>query len=429
MGLYFGTDGIRGVANREITPDLAFRCGNALAAVGAGKIVVGRDTRRSGDALAAALAAGALSGGCDVIYAGVAPTPGVAFLASAAGCFGVVISASHNPAAFNGIKIFSEKGVKLSDAQEEIIERHMAAPSLADACGCGSMSFMRSADSYTDFLVSSAAERLDGLKIVLDCANGATCETAVNVFGALGAEVFALGVSPDGENINDGCGSLHPSAAAEAVVRLGADAAFCFDGDGDRVIAVDENGRVVDGDMLLYILAAAGKKKGKDVGVVVGTSHTNMGVEKALDGIGVRLLRADIGDKYVREMMEQSGAALGGEQSGHIIMKDFCGTGDGVLTAVAVSGLIKHKRLSLLADAKLYPQVNLDIVVADKMMVINHEELWKTAAEIGRETGGRILVRASGTEPKIRIMAECLGEEKCRAAAERLAEAVRNIRR
>ena len=157
MGLYFGTDGIRGVANREITPDLAFRCGNALAAVGSGKIVVGRDTRRSGDALAAALAAGALSGGCDVIYAGVTPTPGVAFLASAAGCFGVVISASHNPAAFNGIKIFSEKGVKLSDAQEEIIERHMAAPSLADACGCGSMSFMRSADSYTDFLVSSAA--------------------------------------------------------------------------------------------------------------------------------------------------------------------------------------------------------------------------------------------------------------------------------
>lgn len=428
MGLYFGTDGIRGLANRQITPDVAFRCGNALAKTGARKIVIGRDTRQSGDALAVSLASGALAGGCDVIYAGVVPTPGVAYLTGRLGCrYGVVISASHNPAEFNGIKIFSDAGVKLCDAAEETVERFMASPTLAEASRCGRVSFLPAVKTYTDFLIKSAGGHLDGLKIVLDCANGATSVTAAEVFGALGAEVIALGCKPDGVNINENCGSLHPAEAARAVIESGADAAFCFDGDGDRVIAVDEKGRVVDGDMLLYILAKERKRRGLDCDVVVGTSHTNMGVEEALEKLGVTLLRADIGDKYVGAMMEEYGATLGGEQSGHIIVKDFCGTGDGVLTALLVAVLIKGQKLSALADATLYPQVNTDIVVADKMLVINHEELWKNVAALSREFDGRILVRASGTEPKIRIMTECPDRQKCVEAAERLARTVKNI--
>lgn len=429
MGLYFGTDGIRGVANRQITPDLAFRCGNALAQAGAKKIVVGRDTRQSGDMLAASLAGGALSGGCDVVDVGIVPTPCVAYLTDVLDCqFGVVISASHNPPEFNGIKVFSALGVKLGDADEERIEKFMASSVLAESCATGRYTQTRAVETYRNFLRDSIDGSLEGLKIVLDCSNGATGKTAPKVFSSLGAEIFPFFCQTDGKNINRSCGSLHPEFAAKKVAELGADVGFCFDGDGDRLIAVDENGGIVDGDKILYALAKEYKRKGLlKNNCVVGTSHTNMGVEKALEKQGILLLRADIGDKYVNALMAARGAEIGGEQSGHVIIRHLLSTGDGALTALQIACALKNAKMSELADVELYPQTNVDLVVADKMMVINHEELWRNVARLSDGFDGRILVRASGTEPKIRIMTECRDRRRGEDAAAVLADIVRSI--
>lgn len=429
MGLYFGTDGIRGVANGELTPDVAFKCGNALARAGAKKIIVGRDTRQSGDMLTLALAAGATSGGCDVDDVGVLPTPGIAFLTEALDArFGVVISASHNPPEFNGIKIFSDLGIKLSDTEEGVIESYMSTSTLAESGNIGRYCQRRATEIYRAFLADSVKGSLSGLKFVLDCSNGATSKTAPKVFSALGAEIIPLSCRTDGKSINQNCGSLHPENAAQKVLDCHADAGFCFDGDGDRLIAVDEKGRIVDGDEILYALAVLfkGRKLLKN-DVAVGTSHTNMGVEKALAKEGISLLRADIGDKYVNALMSQKGASLGGEQSGHIIIRHLLSTGDGVLTALQLAAELKNKKMSELCSASLYPQTNIDIVVKDKMLVINHTDLWNRVAKLSDGFDGRILVRASGTEPKIRIMTECSDAEKGRKAASELAELVKNI--
>lgn len=429
MGLYFGTDGIRGIANRQITPDLAFKCGNALAQAGADKIVIGRDTRQSGDMLAVSLASGALAGGCDVIDVGLVPTPCIAYLTDVLDCrFGVVISASHNPPEFNGIKVFSALGIKLADDEEERIEKFMASTVLADGCETGKYTQTRAVEIYRNFLADSIDESLAGLKIVLDCSNGATCKTAPKVFSSLGAETILLSSRADGKNINRNCGSLHPEFAAKKVVECGADAGFCFDGDGDRLIAVDEKGNVVDGDKILCILAKEFKKNGLlKNNCAVGTSHTNMGVEKALNDDGIKLLRADIGDKYVNALMTSSRAEIGGEQSGHIIIRHLLSTGDGVLTALQLAKIIKHAKLSQLADVQLYPQFNVDLIVADKMMVINHEDLWRNVAKLGEGFDGRILVRASGTEPKIRVMTECRDALKGEEVGKILADIVKKI--
>ena len=429
MAIYFGTDGIRGVANVQITPDLATRCGNALAQMGAKKVLLGRDTRRSGDMLACGLGAGLCSGGCNVVDVGVLPTPAVAYLTKKYGCdFGIVISASHNPPEYNGIKIFSSQGTKLCDQKEQVVESLMATNSLVSSENIGRYVHCDGMADYCSFLCECANASLRGSKVALDCSNGATGKSAKRVFEQLGAKVFAFFNNNDGKDINCGCGSTNPQTLSQKVVELGCNVGFCFDGDGDRVLAVDENGTVVDGDKILYILAKdmASKGKLKDNGVV-GTFHTNMGIEQELNKLGITLFRSDVGDKYVSNLMRLKGLSLGGEQSGHIVVGDFLGTGDGTLVALLLCKLVQTQKLSKLAKADLFEQVNCDVVVKDKMHVINSDSLWQ---EIKKQTAcfdGRVMVRASGTEPKIRVLAESKNKYLSTQVAQSIAQVIRGI--
>ena len=418
MGLYFGTDGIRGLANIEITPELSFRAGNALAQAGAAKIVVVRDTRDSGDLLALSFCAGALADGCNVVYAGIVPTAAAAILTCLLKTdFGAVISASHNPPEYNGIKLFSSAGLKLSEKEEGLIESLICTPMYAPHEKIGRFTHdAKNAEVYEKHLLSGLDVNLKGMKIVLDCANGAAAQIAPKIFRLTGAAVTAYNTETDGKNINESCGALYPEFLAKKVIKDGADIGFCFDGDADRLIAVDGNGNIVDGDTTLYILACAYKEKGLlKNNCVVGTSHTNMAIQEALEAKGVTLLRADIGDKYVSDMMIKEGAALGGEQSGHIIIRHLSPTGDGILTALQLAQTAKSTPLASLADIKLFPQTNLSVTVKDKKAVINNERLWDFVNEISAKIKpkGRVLVRASGTEPKIRIVAECRSKTMC----------------
>ena len=429
MAIYFGTDGIRGVANVQITPDLAIRCGNALAQMGAKKVLLGRDTRMSGDMLACGLGAGLTSGGCNVVDVGVLPTPAVAYLTKKYECdFGVVISASHNPPEYNGIKIFSSQGTKLCDQKEEMIESLMATNSFVSNENIGRYIHFDGMADYCRFLCECADANFRGLKVALDCSNGATCKSAKTVFEKLGAKVFAFFNNDDGKDINCGCGSTNPQALSKKVVQLGCNVGFCFDGDGDRVVAIDENGVVADGDKILYILAKDMLAKGqlKDNGVV-GTFHTNVGIENELNKLGITLFRSDVGDKYVSNLMRAKGLLLGGEQSGHIVVGKFLGTGDGTLVALLLCKLVQTQPLSKLAKARLFEQINRDVVVKDKMHVINSDSLWQ---EIKKQTtgfDGRVMVRASGTEPKIRVLAESKNKYLATQVAESIARVIRGI--
>jgi len=429
MAIYFGTDGIRGVANVQITPDLAMRCGNALAQMGAKKVLLGRDTRMSGDMLACGLGAGLTSGGCNVVDVGVLPTPAVAYLTKKYECdFGVVISASHNPPEYNGIKIFSSQGTKLCDQKEEMIESLMATNSFVSNENIGRYIHFDGMADYCSFLCECADANFRGLKVALDCSNGATCKSAKTVFEKLGAKVFAFFNKDDGKDINCGCGSTNPQALSKKVVQLGCNVGFCFDGDGDRVVAIDENGVVADGDKILYILAKDMLAKGqlKDNGVV-GTFHTNVGIENELNKLGITLFRSDVGDKYVSNLMRAKGLLLGGEQSGHIVVGRFLGTGDGTLAALLLCKLVQTQPLSKLAKARLFEQINCDVVVKDKMHVINSDSLWQ---EIKKQTtgfDGRVMVRASGTEPKIRVLAESKNKYLATQVAESIARVIRGI--
>ncbi|MBO5223148.1 MAG: phosphoglucosamine mutase [Clostridia bacterium] len=413
MGLFFGTDGLRGIVNKDLTFSLAYKVGNALGSLCSGaKILVGRDTRISGSYLVSALSGGAMSAGADVIDVGVIPTAGVAYLTKTCEFdFGVVISASHNSGEYNGIKIFGKDGYKLSDREEESVERCFIHDKTNDYPNVGSYSvepnmFKR----YADFLTNSAKD-LSGLKVVLDGANGASGRIAPAVFRSLNAKVVASCCSMDGKRINENCGSLYPQKLIARVNRYKADVGFAFDGDADRLIAVDENGSVIDGDMVLYILAKHLKSKGELNGnTVVGTSHTNMAIEEALKREGIGFLRTDIGDKYVLAKLVEQNLSLGGEQSGHVILKNISTTGDGILTAIAIASILAEtgKRASELFDVKLYPQENVNVIVKDKLRIINNEELSCSVAKLQNalEGKGRLMVRASGTEPKIRIMVE-----------------------
>jgi len=425
MTLYFGTDGIRGVANEQLTPDIAMRCGNALARLGAKKVLIGRDTRRSGDMLVCSFASGCMSAGADVVDAGMLPTPGVAYLTKKTGCdFGVVVSASHNPPQYNGIKIFDSDGTKICDEAERQIEEYMASALFCSPQKTGRLKRIDGAGDYCDFLVS-CGDRLDGLKVVLDCSNGAVSQTAKKVFESLGAKVTVFFDNTQGDDINVGCGSQCPDFLVGQTVRHNADLGFCFDGDGDRVIAIDEKGHIVDGDRILYIFAHNYKDKGDKYKVVVGTAYTNEGIKQTLKKQGISLLRADVGDKHVGSLMRAKGAWLGGEQSGHIILRDFLPTGDGVLVAVRLALLAKEKRLSQLADVFIYPQTLADVEVKDKMLVVNNERLQNTVFEKSKDLDGRILLRASGTEPKIRILVECRQKEKADLTAKKIAQVVK----
>ena len=415
---YFGTDGIRGIANEFLTGELASRAGNAVAQLRERPLIlVGRDTRISGDMLALAFSSGAIAAGATVVDLGVIPTAGVAYCTRLLNAdFGVVISASHNPPAFNGIKLFDRRGFKLSEENARIgkyVQKYQ----------------------FADLYVSDLAARgvpLEGMKVVLDCANGGAYKVAPTVFRRLGAAVTAINTGKSGFDINENAGALHPEVLAEAVREEKADVGFAYDGDADRLIAADERGEIVDGDRILYLLACDYREKGRlDNQLVIGTSHTNMGVQVALKALGIELMRSDVGDKYVIEMMEKTGAVLGGEQSGHIILGDIATTGDGILTSVRIAALLKEKRepFSALSSVALFPQANLNVRVRDKLRVLNDESLAGILAE-EREAlagDGRIIIRASGTEPVIRILVETASRGQSDAVARRIARAVEEL--
>lgn len=443
MGKYFGTDGVRGVANRELTPELAFRIGRCGAHVltrdaKKPKVVIGRDPRISGQMLEAALVAGLLSIGAEVIRLGVIPTPGVAYLTRALGAdAGIVISASHNPVADNGIKFFGADGFKLSDDLEAAIERLLDEPEdrLPRPVGgdVGRVEdFLQGGQKYLQYLKTTVNTRFEGLRIVLDCANGAASFLAPQLFVDLGAEVTTIAATPNGVNINDGCGSTHPERLQEEVVRQKADLGLAFDGDADRLIAVDEKGNVVDGDFIMAILAKVLKERGALKGdAVVATVMSNIGFHRALKELGLRVEVTAVGDRHVMEAMRKGGYNLGGEQSGHIILLDYTTTGDGLLTALQLTSVVASsgKPLSKLASLMhKYPQVLRNVRVANKHAWADNAAVQAAIREAEAALGesGRVLVRPSGTEPLVRVMVEGPDEETIQALAERIADTLQH---
>jgi phosphoglucosamine mutase len=437
VGRYFGTDGIRGVANADLTPELAFRVGRAAGSElrgDGGPFFVGRDSRLSGPMLEAALAAGICSVGASVELGGLLPTPAVAYLARRRrAAAGVVISASHNPVEDNGIKFFGGDGFKLLDAREDAIEAAMDRDDLPRPSGHG-VGIIRQAsegeEHYLAHVVGLAVGRLDGMKIVVDCAYGAAARVAPRLWRALGASVIALHDEPDGARINVACGSTHLDPLRRAVLAYGADLGFAHDGDADRVLAVDERGEDVDGDAIMGICALDRRRRGVlSADTVVATVMTNAGLEQALAAAGIRLERAAVGDRYVLERMRDVGATLGGEQSGHIVFLEHTTTGDGLVTAVEVTNVMVRagRRLSeLRAGIPRFPQVLRNVRVADRRAVMEAPDVRRAvaAAETRLAARGRILVRPSGTEPLIRVMVEAESHEDAEAAVAVVIEAI-----
>lgn len=442
MGRYFGTDGVRGVANTELTPELAFRLGRCGAFVltkekKRPKIVVGRDTRLSGEMLEASLIAGMLSIGCDVVRLGVVSTPGVAFLTRHLEAdAGVMISASHNPFQDNGIKFFGADGFKLSDETEAEIEElleqaedHLPRPT---GVGLGRVTDRHDAvHAYLKHLKSTIDTDLCGMHIVVDCANGAAYELAPLLLRDLGADVTAINVNPDGVNINVECGSTHPQRLQEEVLKKQAHLGLAFDGDADRLIAVDEKGELVDGDQIMFICGEYLKEHGLLQGnTIVTTVMSNIGFFKATESIGISTEKTKVGDRYVMEKMRDGGYNLGGEQSGHIIFLDHNTTGDGMLTAVQLLRVVKEKGQTLRGLSQKmtkYPQLLVNVRVKDKAGWDENEAIRASIAEVEHALGdhGRVLVRPSGTEPLIRVMAEGPDEEALEKYVGKIASAVR----
>jgi phosphoglucosamine mutase len=459
MARLFGTDGVRGLVGRDITADLALRLSAAAAreleaAQGLGygataappvrdhrwegtprrlRGIVGVDSRVSGDMLAAASAAGLASAGVDAVLVGVLPTPGLAYLTrSGAFDLGVMISASHNPYQDNGIKFFSADGYKLPDAVEDAIEARLAEdwePAIGDAVGVTKTDF-DAVERYVEYLVAAAPESLEGMRVVLDCANGASHRVAPEVFRRLGAEVTSLGVQPNGTNINAGVGSTHPERLQRAVVGLEAHAGFAFDGDADRCLAVDSGGGLVDGDQIMGILALALLERGELAqNTLVATVMSNLGLFKAMEEHGIDLKVTGVGDRYVLEEMVRGGYVLGGEQSGHVIMSQHATTGDGTLTAVQLACRLRAAGATLgdlAAAVRTFPQVLINVREVDKSRVGADPEVVAAVAEAEAELGGsgRVLLRASGTEPVVRVMVEAATADQAEAVAERLAAVV-----
>ncbi|MDC3161672.1 phosphoglucosamine mutase [Gammaproteobacteria bacterium] len=418
MTLKFGTDGIRGPVESVVTPDACLRIGHAtglaMKELGWDTVVIGKDTRVSGYMLEAALQAGFIAAGVNVRLLGPIPTPGVAYLTKTLrNKFGVVISASHNDFLDNGIKIFNEDGEKISRDIEKRIEKHLAGDlSSVETSSIGkAFRFDESGPRYIEFCKSTVPSEISfsSLRIVLDCANGACYKVSPEVFEELGAEIIKIGTEPDGYNINQECGSTHPEIVSKAVIEHRADFGVSLDGDGDRVILVDEKGNILDGDDLLYILAFANPNRTGAWSGVVGTKMSNLGLEDGLKKLGYKFVRSDVGDKYVSEMLSKKGWMLGGETSGHIICRDLVSTGDGTIAALKVISsllLLEKKPSEVLANYKKIPQVNTAIKVKNKD-IINDKDLQSLIREIESDiTVGRVLVRPSGTEPKIRIMIE-----------------------
>lgn len=444
MGRLFGTDGVRGIANTELSPERAMEIGRAAATVlseGCRRrptFVIGSDTRASSDMLSAALIAGLCSVGADVIKLGVIPTPAVAYLVGKYKAdAGVMVSASHNPAEFNGIKIFSGNGLKLPDMLEERIEelvldriRPMAKPIGGEV---GRLTYAENAaDDYIRHIKSSAYTCLDGIRVAIDCANGSASVTAPALFREMGADVHVLHANPDGVNINRACGSTHLESLSAYVVEHGLDLGVAFDGDADRCLCVDENGELVDGDRIMAICALDLKKRGKlNRNTVVGTVMTNFGFGKFCEENDLRFIATKVGDRYVLEEMLQEDYSFGGEQSGHIIFRDFATTGDGQLTAIQLLTLMKAegKKLSELGSVMTrYPQIMINLTISAEGKIVFYTDSEVNAAiEEAKETlgkTGRILVRPSGTEPMIRVMAEGSDEKLIEKVASHVAEVI-----
>ncbi|MCT2547807.1 MULTISPECIES: phosphoglucosamine mutase [Streptomyces] len=449
MGRLFGTDGVRGVANADLTAELALGLSVAAAHVLAEgstldgtrpTAVVGRDPRASGEFLEAAVVAGLASAGVDVLRVGVLPTPAVAYLTGALGAdLGVMLSASHNSMPDNGVKFIARGGHKLSDELEDRIEsiyqQHRAGEPWERPTGAGVgrvTEYAEGFDRYVAHLVAVLPNRLDGLKVVLDEAHGAASRVSPEAFARAGAEVITIGADPNGLNINDGCGSTHLEPLKAAVVEHGAHFGIAHDGDADRCLAVDSTGEEVDGDQILAVLALAMREAGqlrKDT--VVGTVMSNLGFKIAMEREGIQLVQTAVGDRYVLESMKAEGYALGGEQSGHVIVLDHATTGDGTLTGLLLAARVAAtgRTLADLAGVmQRLPQLLINVRDVDKSRVATSPEVAAAVAEAERELGstGRVLLRKSGTEPLVRVMVEAADIEQARAIAERLADVVKS---
>ncbi|MFI0215659.1 phosphoglucosamine mutase [Streptomyces lydicus] len=449
MGRLFGTDGVRGVANADLTAELALglsvAAAHVLAEVGTFEghrpvAVVGRDPRASGEFLEAAVVAGLASAGVDVLRVGVLPTPAVAYLTGSLGAdLGVMLSASHNPMPDNGIKFFARGGHKLADELEDRIEETYRAHSSGEpwerptGSGVGRVTvYDEGFDNYVAHLVGVLPNRLDGLKVVIDGAHGAASRVSPEAFARAGADVVTLGTEPDGLNINDGCGSTHLGQLRAAVVEHGADLGVAHDGDADRCLAVDREGNEVDGDQILAVLALGMREAGVlRKNTVVATVMSNLGFKLALEREGIDLVRTAVGDRYVLEEMKAHGFALGGEQSGHVIVLDHATTGDGTLTGLMLAARVAAtgRTLGELAGVmERLPQILVNVPDVDRSRVATSPELTAAVAEAERELGatGRVLLRPSGTEPLVRVMVEAADIEQARAVAERLADVVKS---
>src|SRR5512139_3441673 len=442
---YFGTDGVRGkVGEFPITPEFVMHLGYAAGKVLASAdwqlsegsrpaVLIGKDTRISGYMLESALQAGLIAAGVDVYLAGPIPTPAVAYLTRALRLqAGVVISASHNPFEDNGIKFFSGDGNKLPDETERAIEAGLDQPivTMTSARLGKAKRIDDAAGRYIEFCKSSFPHELDlrGLKLVVDCAHGAAYHIAGHVFHELGAEVLSIGVQPDGKNINDGYGATSPANLQQAVRQHGADLGVALDGDGDRLVMVDAEGRLYDGDQLIYVIARHRQAQGQLRGGVVGTLMTNLGFEHAMQRMGIPFARAKVGDRYVMELLQQKGWQLGGENSGHIICLDRHSTGDGIISALQVLHALRAGKQTLAqaaADLNMYPQVLINVRVAKGSDLLAHEAVRAavSAAEAALHGRGRVLLRPSGTEPLLRVMVE--GED--RAAVQQWAEQIAGV--
>ncbi|HEX3914804.1 MAG TPA: phosphoglucosamine mutase [Steroidobacteraceae bacterium] len=439
MSRYFGTDGVRGrVGSSPMTVDFALRLASAAARVlapgGGGRVLIGKDTRLSGYMFESALEAGFVAAGVDVMLIGPLPTPGIAYMTQRLGCnFGVVISASHNPYQDNGIKFFDAAGSKLSDAVEQEIESLLdLAVMTQESQHLGrAVRIDRSRTQYQEFCMSTIPPdmNLKGFKIVIDCANGAGYKVAPRVLADLGAEIVPIGCSPNGRNINDGCGSTSPELLQLTVPGVRAQVGLALDGDGDRVVMVDELGRCVDGDQLLFILAAARQRAGEMKGPVVGTVMSNLGLEHALAARSIEFLRAQVGDRNVLALLNQAGGTLGGETSGHILCLDKTTTGDGLVSALQVLAVMKQTGSGLAelgAAMKKYPQVLLNVKIAKQFDPQAEPAVMQVVEQVEQRLKGRgrIVLRASGTESVIRVMVEGADAAQVRKGAQDIAAAV-----
>lgn len=443
MGKYFGTDGVRGVANETLTPEIAYKLGRISGHLfkkedGKPKVLIGLDTRVSGPMLEGALVAGLLSIGAEVMRLGVISTPGVAYLTKVTNAeMGIMISASHNPFGDNGIKIFGPSGYKLSDEQEAEIEALMDEEDTLPrptGDGIGTVSnYFEGSQKYLSYLQETVDHEFTDMYVGLDCANGATSSLAAHLFADLDAELFTIGNSPNGTNINDGYGSNATENLQALVKEKELDIGLAFDGDGDRLIAVDENGEVVNGDQVMYICAKHLHEKGALKNeTVVATVMSNLGLHRSLEKLGVQVVTSNVGDRYVMEKMVEEGHNFGGEQSGHVIFLDHSTTGDGMLTAIQLVNIMKEtgKRLSeLAAEMPIFPQLLENVEVTDKNVVLNSDEVYAEIDAVEQALGsdGRVLVRPSGTEPLIRVMVEAETEDACETYVQQIVDKIKAL--